>query len=184
MICVDFETTGLTKPNRPVEEQPGIVQIGLIKTDANWNVVGEYQWRVNPEMPIEPEAIAVHGITGDMVAHEKTIPALHLTLARLFLCESVWIGFNNDFDRTVLSNVLIKYGLANKFPWPFKDIDVMRWGKDYCSMAGKKDMKFPKLIELHQHIFKTGFDQAHDALADCRATVRCGAHLAAEGYMV
>jgi len=37
--------------------------------------------------------------------------------------------------------------------------------------AGKA--KWPKLVELHMHLFGEGFDGAHDAYADITATKRC-----------
>lgn len=33
--------------------------------------------------------------------------------------------------------------------------------------------KWPKLIELHRKLFGTGFDDAHDALADVKACGKC-----------
>lgn len=47
---------------------------------------------------------------------------------------------------------------------------------DLCKIPhpkGWKSYKWPKLIELHQFLFKEGFDGAHDALADIEATKRC-----------
>lgn len=48
--------------------------------------------------------------------------------------------------------------------------------------AGKP--KWPKLIELHEHLFGTGFDGAHDAYADISATKRCFFELVNRGVIV
>ena len=51
----------------------------------------------------------------------------------------------------------------------------MRSTKNICKIpsANYRDYKIPKLIELYRHLFKKGFANAHNALADCRATAEC-----------
>jgi len=44
---------------------------------------------------------------------------------------------------------------------------------NYCAINGPYGFKYPKLTELHQKLFNTRFDGAHDALADITATVKC-----------
>lgn len=48
--------------------------------------------------------------------------------------------------------------------------------------AGKP--KWPKLIELHQHLFSEEFDGAHDAYADITATKRCFFELVSRGVII
>jgi hypothetical protein len=44
----------------------------------------------------------------------------------------------------------------------------------FCGLKNKANRpKWPKLIELHQILFKEDFDSAHDAFADISATKRC-----------
>ena len=51
---------------------------------------------------------------------------------------------------------------------------TMKMSTNYCKLpGGKQGFKSPKLSELHQVMFGEGFENAHDALADVRATVRC-----------
>jgi DNA polymerase III epsilon subunit-like protein len=49
--------------------------------------------------------------------------------------------------------------------------------KNVVKMCGLKNKagkpKWPKLTELHQHLFGESFDDAHDAYADITATKRC-----------
>ena len=49
----------------------------------------------------------------------------------------------------------------------------MKLSTDYCKLPGKKGFKSPRLAELHQVLFGSGFDNAHNALADVEATARC-----------
>ena len=50
---------------------------------------------------------------------------------------------------------------------------TMKPSTDYCKLPGKKGFKSPRLAELHQVLFGSGFDNAHNALADVEATARC-----------
>jgi len=45
-------------------------------------------------------------------------------------------------------------------------VQILRRGK-----YGK--YKWPKLMELHTKLFSVGFEEAHDAIADIRATAKC-----------
>lgn len=46
---------------------------------------------------------------------------------------------------------------------------------DLCKLPGRYpgNYKWPKLIELHNHLFGCDFEGAHDALDDVKATVKC-----------
>lgn len=185
MIIVDLETTGLLKPdNKDPALQPGIVQIGLIKLDANYDIERSQSWLVNPEMPIEEDATKVHGIDGSKVFRAPTLPALHPEICEWFLGELEWVGFNNEFDRKVLYFALARYGLEARFPWPPNDLDVMKLAKPILNLAGKRDIKHPNLTECYAalHEGKT-FAGAHDALNDCLATAACIQKLAEMGYV-
>lgn len=183
MILVDFETTDLTNHSEDPALQPGIVQVGLLEVDQSWQETGHFYALVNPERPIAADAAKTHRITADDVRQEKTLPALLPTLATIFRRHDTWVGFNNEFDRTVLWFQLLRYNWARRFPWPSRDLDIMKIARDIVNIAGKQDVKHPNLSELHQKLFGEGFASAHDALADCRATLRCARRLAEEGYI-
>jgi hypothetical protein len=71
----------------------------------------------------------------------------------------------------VLWYQLLRYGFERSFPWPRKDLDVMKLAKQRMAMEGKRGLKNPKLVEIYEHLFNESFD-AHDALEDIRATAR------------
>jgi len=183
MILVDFETTDLTNHETDPALQPGIVEIGLIELDGNWDITQEHCWLVNPEKPITEGATKTHGLKDSNVVDAPTLPAIFPELHPIFRAHDTWVGFNNDFDQTVLWYQLLRYNLARRFPWPSRSIDIMKVGRDVANIAGKQDVKFPNLTELHTRLFNEGFASAHDGLADCRATARCGKRLFTEGYL-
>jgi DNA polymerase-3 subunit epsilon len=66
MIVLDFETTGLQPGNRPVE-------IAWLEFDSLYKVLGSATSLVNPQIPIEPGAQKVHGISAEMLADKPTL---------------------------------------------------------------------------------------------------------------
>lgn len=93
----DTETTGL-EPSNGDE----IIQIGAVRIVNNRMLRQEiFNQLVDPEMPIKPEGIPIHGITDDMVRGQPTIdqvlPAFHE-----FCEDTVIIAHNAAFDMRFL----------------------------------------------------------------------------------
>lgn len=66
-IVLDTETTGMNQGAGPHYLGHKIIEIGCVEV-INRKLTGRhYHVYINPEMPIDPEAIAVHGITDDDV---------------------------------------------------------------------------------------------------------------------
>lgn len=172
----DFETTGLVKDGViDFLVQPGIVQIGAVTLDAQFNIVRRLNRMCNPEIPLarwEPGAMKVHGITPDKVANEPTFFALFDEFAEMAEGCDTWSGYNTKFDQDVLWHQLLRYGFERRFPWPRKEVDVMKLASHRMAMEGKRGTKRPKLIEIYEHLFKESFDGQHDAMADTEATAR------------
>ncbi len=68
-VVFDLETTGRDPSSC------GVVEIAAVKVEKG-EIVAEFQKLVNPGMPIEEEAIAVHHITEEMVADAPPIEAV------------------------------------------------------------------------------------------------------------
>ena len=183
MIVVDLETTGLLKPGKDCYSQPGIVQFGaqLLNSDyASSDWVSKY---INPEMAIEEDAVATHGISQGFVAGAPTFPEIFPELVQIFRKSRTWVGFNIQFDKQVLKYNLERYGLDMRFPWPDKELDIMLITKDIIAFDGKRGPKPPNLTELHVALFGKPFDGAHDAMADVNATVDCMKELVRQGLI-
>lgn len=184
ILIVDFETTGLIKGDtQDPKRQPGIVQIGMVMVDENWDWLEDYQTLVNPEMPIEPEAQSTHGIDAAKVKDAPTMGEVVSDLIHWFLGVRYWGGHNCEFDRQVLWYQALRYNFASRFPWPAVDVDTMVSSKDHLNLPGKRGVKMPRLEELHNHLFGHGFAGAHDALQDVLATMRCGSEMKKRGWL-
>jgi len=57
--------------------------------------------------------------------------------------------------------------------FPKRKICTMHSTTDFCAINGPYGYKWPKLSELHYKLFRTDFEEAHNAAADINATARC-----------
>lgn len=182
-VVIDTETTGLLRSTNDPKQQPGIIQLAAVKLNLNWVEVGAYETLVDPETFMEPEAFNTHGISLEKARPFGPLTAHFHDFADFILGASTWVGFNCEFDKNVLWWQLMRYNLQTKFPWPPHELDIMKIARDVANIQGKSDLKYPNLRELHQTFFGESFDNAHDALADCRATARCGQKLWQDGLI-
>jgi DNA polymerase III epsilon subunit-like protein len=175
MLCIiDFETTDLVKKGvSDFLAQPGIVQIGATLVEAgDFSEVDAFQTLVNPEQSNWSEgAMKTHGIRPEDVAGAPTFFAAFPSFAKFVRHADTWVGYNTNFDKDVLWFQLLRYGFERNFPWPLNEIDVMPEAGVKVSIPGKRGNKYPKLVEVYDHLFHEEYD-AHDALADVRATGR------------
>lgn len=178
ILFADFETTGLLDKRPDFMVQPGIVQIGAIRCEWNRNhdphllmETDSFYTLVNPERAQwQDDAIRTHGITPDAVKDAPTFFEIGPAFAEFTRGAEYWIGFNNKFDRDVLWYQLVRYGLERNYPWPTKEIDVMKRASKLMEVQGKKGVKNPKLTDAYEHFFGKAYMGAHDALSDIRAT--------------
>ena len=93
MIVLDFETTGLQPGYRPLE-------IAWLEFDSLYKELGSVTSLVNPQIPIEPGAQKVHGISAEMLADKPTLEEfLHGEHADKFANEHVLVvAHNAAFD--------------------------------------------------------------------------------------
>ena len=89
--------------------------------------------RINPEMPIPPEATAVHHITNEDVANCRTFKEIAKDLAQSFVgCDIA--GFNsNKFDIPMLDQEFQRVGVKFDFTKPrFIDVQTIFHKKEQC----------------------------------------------------
>jgi len=179
-LFFDTETTGLPRShNAPVSDLgnwPRVVQLAWLLTDD----AGAEQARggsiIMPEGFTIPEpAAAVHGITTARALREGkalrgTLDAFHgqLRTARTL------VAHNFDFDQRVLAAEYLRLGMDGSLLMSTASVCTMRRTTDYCRLpSGRGGYKWPRLMELHTHLFGQGFESAHDAMADVQACARC-----------
>lgn len=174
-LFFDTETTDKWKFNLPADDpaQPSIVQFAGILVGDDGIVRSLVNILVQPNgWKIAPGAAAVHGITEED-ANEFGVSisnAAHL-IRDLFVSADVAVAHNADFDQRIVNRALAQAEVS-EIPWDRLILRCTMLGSmNILKLPGKfgKQFKWPSLAEAHGHLLGTGFDGAHDALADTRA---------------
>lgn len=155
LIFFDLETTGLSV----VRDR--IVQMAFIKYYADGREPKEVKMLIDPEIPISTESSSIHGITADDVRGKHTFKQVAERLMG-FIGDADLAGYNsNRFDVPVLMEEFHRAGLAFSLEGR-RLIDVQRI---FYKME-------PRTLRAALRYY-TGqsLTDAHDALADVRATV-------------
>lgn len=190
-LFLDTETTGLPKswraPLSDLDNWPRLVQLAWLMVDKEGRELGGQNYIIKPDgFTIPKEASRVHGISTRRALSE----GIELSKALRDFNEAVnssgiIIAHNISFDEKIVGAELMRNRIAHGlFEKP--KICTMRSSIDYCALPpvnGGINYKFPKLIELYNCLFNQDFANAHDALADVRATARCFFELKKRGVL-
>jgi len=82
------------------------------------------------------------------------------------------IAHNISFDEKILGAEFLRSGMADGFSAK-KKICTMQQTSGFCGIPGPYGFKWPKLSELHYKLFRTGFEEAHNAEVDITITAKC-----------
>ncbi len=153
VVVLDLETTGMNI----VTDR--IVEIALLKINIDGSEE-EKLLRINPEMPISPEASQIHGITDDDVKNEPTFKQVAKNLAK-FMEGCDLCGFNsNRFDIPLLAEEFLRADV---------DIDLKKH-KFIDVQAIFHKMEKRTLAAAYKFYCNKKLVDAHSAMADTKAT--------------
>ena len=153
-ICFfDLETTGINITN------DRIVEMAVVKLNPDGSQE-EKLWLINPEMPIPPEAAAVHGITDEKVANAPTFRELVAEISA-FIIHCDLAGFNSDrFDIPLLAEEMLRAD----YDFDMKNLKTV----DVQTIFHKMEQR--TLSAALKFYCQQDLTDAHSALADTRAT--------------
>jgi DNA polymerase-3 subunit epsilon len=153
LVFFDLETTG----TNIVSDR--IVEISYLKIFPNGNEDSKTR-RINPEMPIPPQATAIHGITDEDVKNAPTFKSIAKSLAsQIEGCDLA--GYNsNRFDIPLLAEEFLRASVEMDFT-KRKFIDVQ-------TIFHKKEQR--TLEAAYKFYCDKDLENAHTAEADTRAT--------------
>lgn len=179
IIVFDTETTGLPDKNASLDQQPYICQFAaityeLINNGHSLEEIDTIDILIKPGETIPFECTEVHGITNAMVADKGNFNSHSAKIRNAFNHADIAVAHNLNFDKTLLEFEFERAGESILF-LPDQTFDTMKETRDLCKLPGKKagTYKSPRLMELHKFLFNVGFDDAHNALNDVRATGKC-----------
>jgi len=179
-LFFDTETTGLparwNAPVTDVNNWPRLVQLAWVMCDGQGQIMEECNHIIRPEGFTIPEAVArLHGITTERAQDEGADLGEVLWQFSAKLDEATaLVGHNISFDTCIVG---AEFERARMMTTLFlkPTYCTMKLSTSYCKLpnSGGRGYKRPKLSELHRTLFGRDFEQAHNALADVRATVAC-----------
>lgn len=121
LIGLDTETTSA------IPKTARIVSSAIVLDDPFTNTTQEWKWISNPGIPIDIEAIAIHGINDDYVKDHGRDPDIVIremlsilnALHRQYECPLVTV--NCPFDLTIINQEMIRMhmGSLDRFQLPF-----------------------------------------------------------------
>ena len=157
LVCVDLEATGVW----PGHDR--IVQIAAASIFPDGSV-STWSSLVNPEQPMPPAALAIHGITDAMVASAPTFAQLAQTVGAL-LSECDLTGYNvARFDRRLLAAEFRRAGVEDPTVGAFV-IDA------YTIFVRQEPRSLDGALRFYGVEAGQAHRQAHDASSDVEATV-------------
>jgi DNA polymerase III subunit epsilon len=172
ILFFDTETTGLPKnwraPMSALENWPRIIQLGWILTDREGNVLRRQKHLIYPDSWVIPaeKFWLENGYSTEKNQQEGLPMSMILDLYNydLLYCD-VLVAHNMSYDYNVLGAEMLRKW--NQCPLTSRTrICTKEVGTNVCCLPGPYGYKWPTLAELHTHLFGTGFEGAHDALAD------------------
>lgn len=178
IFVFDTETTGfINKLEKDLEKQPRIIQFAWILCELLPNgestILEEVNIMIHPWIPIPFESSQVHHIYDIDVIWKPKIDEVLDTIIKYINEPDLLVWHNIEFDEEMVKLELKR--LSREYDYkPKKTLCTMRNTVDICKIEVVPwRYKFPKLGELHKHLFGEYFIGAHDALVDVKATLRC-----------
>lgn len=149
-VAFDTETTGLWAPAHR------LIEIAGVKFITNSDEIETFESLINPGRLIPPEAIEVHGISDEMVAHSDTIEKVLDRFAK-FCGNSVLIAHNAPFDVSFVACESDRVGFPRMNNTVLDTVDIFK--------RLKPGIQSYSLLSLAKQ-FELASDQKHRALDD------------------
>lgn len=178
-VTLDSETTGLGRGKRGGAPVPQFVEVAVVQYDGSARGRVLLCARVRPTIPVEDEALAVHGLTEEVLRSAPDYDLVHPLLVSALSGRRV-VVYGAAFDRRIYRAHLKRGRLEDaplhpeadrRYPWEcamfwharFLAEPEERVGADFLSPGGRGRLRF------RRHPLPGG---DHTALGDARATMR------------
>ncbi len=180
-LIFDTETTGLPKkwnaPISDIDNWPRCVQIAWQLHDEFGQLLERQDYLIKPEgYNIPYDAEKIHGISTLLVQEKGEDLEIVLNAFNEVLSKTKFVvGQNVKFDLNIMGCEFIRAAIQSNL----NDLPVLDTCTEttatLCQLPGGRGGKFklPTLTELHQYLFNSPFEEAHNATADVEATTRC-----------
>ena len=177
-LFFDTETTGLPRnwkaPVTDFNNWPRLVQLAYLLYDENGNQISGGDHLVKPVGFLIPvDASRIHGISTEKAQREGVeILSVLKEFQTLINQANCLVAHNMSFDEKIVGAEFLRNKMSDSIAGK-KKICTMQSTTNFCAIEGLYGYKWPKLSELHYKLFRTGFEEAHNAAIDIHATARC-----------
>ena len=186
-LVFDTETTGLPKRKNASPEEtylfPYVVQLSWLVFDSGTNKITDLKdkiIRLPNNIRIPQKTIDIHGITNERMLEEgEPIDDVLNSFVRDVSSCTYLIGHNLSFDQTMIEVECIRNKHKRLSDYRKILFCTMKQSKNVCCIEKKNyytkkmEYKYPKLIELHKHLFNTSPENLHNSLIDVLVCFRC-----------
>ncbi len=188
ILFFDTETTGLPKdwkaPVSRTSDWPRLVQIAWFVTDNSGNVLKEREYIICPsDFTIPTDASKIHGITTELAKRKGLSLDVVLEELNSHISDAdIIVAHNMNFDEKIIGAEFYRKNI-NSTLFDKKRICTMEQATKYCAIPSDYGFKWPTLSELYLKLFAETFNEAHNALNDIRATIKCFWKLVEKGII-
>ena len=189
ILFFDTETTGLPKnwkaPVTDLNNWPRMVQLAYLLYDTNGNKISSGDYIIKPNgFTIPFEASQIHGITTEKAISEGVEIKYVLKDFEILVNKATYIVAHNiSFDEKIVGAEFLRHKINDTLSAKMK-ICTMESSTNFCAIDGPRGYKWPNLSELHYKLFKTGFEEAHNASVDITVTAKCFWELKNKGIII
>jgi DNA polymerase III epsilon subunit-like protein len=177
-LIFDCETTGLPRdwkaPISDLANWPRVIQLAWSLFDKMDRTLESTVRLVRPDgFTIPGDVQRIHGITTERaLAEGKSLPTVLQEFCAVVEKSEFIIAHNVRFDESVISAEYLRLQLKPPFAGK-KRICTMILSTELCHIQGPFGYKWPTLSQLHWELFRSGYEEAHDAGADVTACAKC-----------
>lgn len=167
-IILDTETTGLENANKgDVSKQPYIVEYAGIK--VNWETLEEvdrFEFLCKPPIECPADAVAIHGISNEVLADEKPFAAYYEALAEFHLGVTHCVAHNYTYDRNMIFYELKRMKKQMNFPYPIES---------HCTVEISYALNNYRLnlTKMAKQLLDKEHEEAHRAMPDVEMLTDC-----------
>jgi len=177
-LFFDTETTGLPKnwkaPVTDLNNWPRLVQLAYLFYDKNGNKISGCNHIIKPDGFIIPtDASRIHGISTERANQEGQALLTVLQAFQSLVNQAEYlVAHNISFDEKIVGAEFLRNKMIDSVAAK-KKICTMQSTTNFCALDGPYGYKWPKLSELHYKLFRTGYEEAHNAAIDINTTAKC-----------
>ena len=186
VLIFDTETTGIIpKKVTKLEDIPHILQLSYLFYNVNTSelISKNVYIKINDSIIMPEEAQKINKITREQLNNGINITDALSEFSRFYKECDVIVAHNIDFDKQMVNYECVRNNIS-PIIHPFdpkkefyctmkKGVNICKIEKESKTDTKRKYYKWPKLLELHKHLFQYEPKNLHDAFNDNLVCLRC-----------